>query len=1163
MREILTIIAACLVAALTAALAVPPFVDWDAQSGWMAAHLSAALGGDASVGRPVSLRLLPAPKLTVGSIAVDRPGLALRSQAATFELSPTALLRGRFEFSQVALDHADIALSPADFAPGAAQRARVRVERLTLTEARLHIGGARPLAFDHVALTGAADTLAGPFRGAGEWRGERRLDFSFSTGEFEDGKMRAQLALDDSSAGAHADLEGDVVLVHDAPTFSGHATTTGTGEKKGEAPWRATCDLTAAPDAVRAENIEARLGDADHALTATGTAEYGRAAPLVAKLAAHNLDLDRFHEAYGVTALAKFEIPIPLSLDLVADSATAGGATVAGPSLNLRVTPGATPQVVIEADPPGRGHLHYAGALQLAHGVELDGAMRISLRDPRTFADWIAPAAPDVARMIALAQFGRVDVNAVVKGSAAAFSARLLDVALDRSRFAGALSWTAPNAGARGMIEAQLTSSALDIDQLPDVSALAALGGDLDVAASLDAQAIKVARVGQSSADAGRIRLRAMRDARGFALDDLSIADLGGATLTGAGRFTQGGGRLDLKLDATRLADLAGLVRQVAPGAASEAFFARARALSPAHLTLGLTTGGAPAFMRLDLAGDAGGTRLSAHLHPVDDSARRVEVSARAEGADAAVMLRQLGLAVIPIKGLGPGVVEAQGAGAPGQPMSASAHFEMVGANIDFAGDADVAPDRVGASGALAFKLTDVAPFIQMLALGAPDLTRRLPVEGKARLALASDTLSLDDLSASIVGVAVRGALVRDVDGKVTGALSLDALSAPFLASLVLGPPQPAAAGALWPQLGFAPTPFDPPTADLDLSVARFDLGGASGADAHMRLALAPNALEFRDLSMRLGGGRLAGEGSLRREGATALGKARLSADGVEIASGPFSARVTGRLDAGGAGASTSQFVGSLAGAGHARFTDVGVARAAPDALARVVIRVDADEIPIERATLTAALSGALDNGEQLIDPFDGDLALAAGRLALTPAAARAGGREVRIGGGLDLRSGALDLRETMNAPPSIDWTGSPPALNIVWSGDFRAPTRTVRADAVIASLAERAIAREAARNAALEADIRERAFFNRRLKFDRQREADRQAELARMEKARLDAKRAEKAQADMGRPDLRREAPVDTARSPANQPLRARAPSAFAPAPRGAAPDPSTAGRY
>ncbi len=1163
MREILTIIAACLVVALTGALAVPPFIDWDAHSGWIEARLAAALGGAASVGGPVSLRLLPAPKLVVGSIAADRPGLALRSQAATFELSPTALLRGSFEFSEIALDHADIALSPADFMPGAAQRAGVRIERLKLSEARLRIVGAQSLAFDHVALTGAAETLGGPFRGAGEWESERRLDFSFSTGALEGGKMRAQLALDDSSAGAHAEFEGDVALVHDAPMFSGHATTTGAGGKNGEAPWRATCNLTAAPDAVRAENIEARLGDADHALIFTGTAQFERAGPLIAKLSARNLNLDRFHEAYGLAALATFKSAIPLSLDLAADSATAGGATVAGPSLSLRVAPGETPQVVIEGDPPGRGHLHYAGALQLAHGVELDGAMRISLRDPRTFADWIAPAAPDVARMIALAQFGRIDVNAVVKGSAAAFSARLLDVDFDRSHFAGALSWTAPHAGDRGKVEAQLTSSALDIDQLPDVSAIVALGGDLDVAAALDARAIKVARVGQSSVDAGRIRLRATRDAWGFALDDLSIADLGGATLTGAGRFARGGGRLDLKLDATRLADLAGLVRQVAPSAASEAFLARARALSPAHLTFGLTTGDAPAFMRVDLSGDAGGARLSAHLRPVDDGGRRVEASVRAEGADAAIMLQQLGFAVIPIKGLGPGVFEAQGVGEPGQPMSASAHFEMAGAKIDFAGDADVAPDRVGASGALAFKLTDVAPIIQMLALGAPDLTRRLPVEGKARLALASNKLSLDDLSATVVGVTAKGALVRNEEGKVTGALSLDALSAPFLASLVLGPPQPAAAGALWPQLGFAPTPFDPPTADLDLTVARLDLGGASGADAHMRLALAPNALDFRDLSMRLGGGRLTGEGSLRREGASALGKVRLSADGVEIVSGPFSARVTGRLDAGGAGASTSQFVGSLAGAGHARFTDVRVARAAPDALARVVIRVDADEIPIERAMLTGALSGALDNGEQAIDPFDGDLALAAGRLALTPATARAGGRGVRIGGALDLRSGALDLHETLTSAPSMDWSGSPPALEIVWSGDVRAPTRTARADAVFAALAERAIAREAARNAALEADIRERAFFNRRLKFDRQREADRQAELARIEKARLDAKRAEKAQADMGRPGPRRAAPDDVARSPPNQAPRARAPSAFAPARRGAAPDPSTAGRY
>ncbi len=131
--------------------------------------------------------------------------------------------------------------------------------------------------------------------------------------------------------------------------------------------------------------------------------------------------------------------------------------------------------------------------------------------------------------------------------------------------------------------------------------------------------------------------------------------------------------------------------------------------------------------------------------------------------------------------------------------------------------------------------------------------------------------------------------------------------------------------------------------------------------------------------------------------------------------------------------------------------------------------------------------------------------------------------------------------------------------------------TRSVNADGLVAALAERAIAREVERNAALEADIRERAFFNRRLRMDRRHDEEKRAaeEAARREqeearrRASEDSKRrapedAKRVMPAPPEPARREAAPQTSEPKPAS-----RAPAAFAPAGRGAAPDPSTAGRY
>lgn len=1166
MREILTIVAACIVVALAAALVAPPFVDWTQHSAAIARKLGETFGGPVALEGPVRLRLLPAPRLTAGALVAERPGLSLRARETALELSAPALLRGAFEFTEIALDHAEVALDPAMLDVTGAADARVAVANFRLKEARVRVAGATPLTFEHVEMSGAADTLAGPFRGQGVWRDGREIAFTFSTGALENGKLRGKIALDDGATKSHVEAAGDLALADGAPRFAGQAVATGA---VGGAPARTSFAISATGAALHAESIDARIGDDEHALNFTGAAVLSHDGGLDARLKAASLDLDRFRRAYGDVDLVQTAPALDLRATLASDSVAVGGDTLTNVVAAVARKTAAKPVYTVDVEAPGRTRLHYDGAFDGGGANTFDGALRLDTRDAGRFANYIAPIAPQAARWLSAGGVMRLAYDGRVRAGAdgLALDARALEI--DRSKLSGAIDWRAqaPNAAAR--LTARLTASVIDVDGLPDLRALAAVSSQDDLALSLDADALRVARLGDASAETGRLRVAFSRAGGVATLDELTVANLGGASLTGSGRATAQGGGFDFRLDADRLADLAQLVRRIAPGPASEAFAARAAAFSPAHLAFGVASDASAAFTQLNLSGEAGGTRVSAQAAPA--GAGRIQARLAMQAAEAAGLLRQAGLSVLPLKGLGGARLEAQGEGAIGGALKTRASLDLAGLALRFDGETVLALDRASAHGALTADSADIARLAPLFAFGAPDLSATAPFHGRARMRVDDGGLSLDAIEAEMAGVKATGALTRTKQGEVSGALAVDNLAAPDLAALVLGPPQPAPSGALWPRLKFAAARFDLQKADVSLDVARLALGGEIVAhDAKMRLSIAPGSLVARDMAMTLGEGRIAGEVALLREAGAALAKARLSGENIAVSAGPFSARVGGAFDLSGAGGSTAELVASLAGSARLNFGDPQIARAAPEALAQAVAEAEKSERPLAPQAILADLSRALDAKAQTPPPFAAEATISTGRATLAPVALRFGDVDARLSGAIDLRTGDMDVREALEGARPPGWS-SAPRIELAWAGAPVALTRSVNADGLVAALAERAVAREVERNAALEADIRERAFFNRRLRMDRRHDEEKRAaeEAARREqeearrRASEDSKRRapEDAKRVMPAPPepARREAAPQTS-EPKPAP---RAPAAFAPAGRGAAPDPSTAGRY
>jgi septal ring factor EnvC (AmiA/AmiB activator) len=140
--------------------------------------------------------------------------------------------------------------------------------------------------------------------------------------------------------------------------------------------------------------------------------------------------------------------------------------------------------------------------------------------------------------------------------------------------------------------------------------------------------------------------------------------------------------------------------------------------------------------------------------------------------------------------------------------------------------------------------------------------------------------------------------------------------------------------------------------------------------------------------------------------------------------------------------------------------------------------------------------------------------------------------------------------------------SGALPQIAVNWRGDWRAPARSYDVSALSNAVSQRALQREIERVEALEADIRERAAFNRRLRAERERREEElrviaaearareerlREERLREEQARQEQARKEQARLEQARQDRLREERARAERDAAERAARA---STEAPAP-------------
>lgn len=954
-----------------------------------------------------------------------------------------------------------------------------------------------------------------------------------------------------------------------AAVFSGEA-----AAADGRIPWRASGLLKADLRRASLDNLDVRLGREDRALAANGSAqiEFGATPHASVALAAKQLNIDallrqpgedsappaRAFRALGA-ALAGSDIasgsPIPVAFKLETPAALLGGDTIADLALSIEANPGASIGLKLEASPPGGSHIAAAGALDLGLAPDFKGKIDAKIGDAPRLREWLAPDAPDLAARLAaigdVLPYRSVSASGDIDLSGAGFVARNLSLALERSTFTGTLALTRAVGAERGRMFMDLQTDSLDIDALPNLAASEDVLGGIDLSLALDAHAIHVARIGETEVEGGSLALKLTRQNGDVRLDRLSIANLGGASVDANGASDVAGRWVNVKLDATKLRDFALLVRRVAPGTLSDVLLDRAEALSPAKVTFNahspISNGNAadPADS-VTMLGTVGTTHVEAKL---DRAAGALGAAITLDAPDATTLLRQIGLAPAPVAGLGRGHLVASANGRWADGLDADISASLAGAELTWRGRfspnaSDIDSALFGGAGAV--RTNNAMPLLVLLGIAPPDSTAAVPVDLSAAMTWRNDRLSFSQLQAVVghahfsgdlsyrpapvqaisaipidpdvaLAEAVAGAPATTNAPQLEGSLWADRLSLSALTGLALGPPQPAKGGVAWSDVKFSPGLSNPPPADIAVKVATLDIGDnliAHEAGGHLKLARGMMGLD--DFSMNVAGSAVSGRATIRRDGASASLSGRISVDPIAFDRPNFAGQASGSIDFASTGQSVDALIAGLAGTGRVRLDGMRIPRLDQGALGRIVEKAQSSDYAIDQVNVSRALELELNKQPLRLADADASATLTAGTIHLGPFVTRISGDDASVQANFDLRSLILEIRAafTQTRAPKY-WSGTLPAINVVLKGPIESSARQIDSGLFVAGLAAQAIARETERIAALESDIRERAFFNRRLKagqFMRRRELELEAYAA--DQARLkseaDRKRVE-----------------------------------------------------
>ncbi|MBS7813541.1 AsmA family protein [Roseococcus pinisoli] len=370
-------------AAAAGAYVVPKWLDWDRHSGTIAAIASERLGRPVWLEGPVTLELLPQPRLEASRVVIGQTGddVRMSARALRLRLDLGALLLGRIKVRELALVGADIRLPwPPTSLPALAPLPRLTALDARLEESRISIGGAL-LEGVSARLTAGSPAEALTAEGALVWRG-RPVRFQATLGRAGDDGIAP---LDVSASHASVNLQARGALLAEGG-FEGRLEISGPDLAAvlpaPPGPFRATSSLVAGAEVLTARQLALEVGG--QSVRGSALLRLGREPRFDLTLATPRLEVEPWLAALrGAGPQA-----VPVSLDISAEGATLG-------PLRLRKLRGAAflqgerlTLTDVSAELPGETTIELSGA---SAGPRLDLALR-----------WRSARAEQLAEAIAL-----------------------------------------------------------------------------------------------------------------------------------------------------------------------------------------------------------------------------------------------------------------------------------------------------------------------------------------------------------------------------------------------------------------------------------------------------------------------------------------------------------------------------------------------------------------------------------------------------------------------------------------------------------------------------------------------------------------------------------------------------------------------------------------
>ncbi|HYF53097.1 MAG TPA: hypothetical protein VEA41_02435, partial [Salinarimonas sp.] len=582
MRDILTVLAVLLILALTAAVAAPPFVAWEAHRAALDRGIARAAGMEARTEGAVAIRLLPTPRIRLERLHLgpeEGPSLDLADLAS--EIALGALLRGEVRFLNGEAERAELRLRlspdgrialppvPAEALAGQVAFEDMAIGQLVLTGIDPATGRTEQVRAEAVRVSGAS--LAGPWRATGRVGG---IPLRLASGlPGRDGAVPVRIS---GGGGAAPRLDLDLRLAFDhsaagvAPLVSGTgrlvAGPPGSDADGVPVPLQAAAEIRSQGRSIALDNLTVEIGEATRGVRLTGSGVVDAGAPAIRlALEGRRLDLDALLGAPGAAELRARLVgdpprpPWPVTVDLALGSVAYAGEEVSDLRLAGRLGPEGPRLERLALAAPGQSTISIAGD---GGTGAFSGEARIASREPDrlgAFLTRIGASSP----LIALLSGPAFEARAAIVSSPPLVTLRDLRLETGGATVTGALRYTGRDGGAPARLDAQIAGQGLDLAALPGLDRIAGLAGAVDLGLTLEARDIRVGGAGS-----GRVVARVVSEGADLRIEELQVEDLAGVEARVSGRLMpDGSGRIEGRVRARRAAPLLDLLAGLAPDA--------------------------------------------------------------------------------------------------------------------------------------------------------------------------------------------------------------------------------------------------------------------------------------------------------------------------------------------------------------------------------------------------------------------------------------------------------------------------------------------------------------------------------------------------------------------------------------------------------------------